>query len=140
MDHALPNFTCEQTTQRYIPIDPGPRIREVRSDDVIHDTISATVTYKNGSNEYSDVKIARHPSKTSLFNLAGPIVAGDFGSGCYRYSARRRQRRSRFEGATDSPQDEDYVFDLRIPAAKNHAFSYYENGADTLPVSPARFL
>lgn len=48
MDHALPNLTCEQATQRYTPVDPGPRIREVRSDDLIQDTINATVSYEKG--------------------------------------------------------------------------------------------
>lgn len=142
MDQALPNFTCEQTTQRYIPIDPGPHVPVVRrSDGGIHDTISATVTYENGSNEYSDMKIASHPVQGSWFDLTGPIVIGDFGSGLRSIFREENAAAFSFRESSDGPQGRDYVFDFRIPAGKNHTFTYYENGAETRPdVSGALFV
>ena len=113
----------------------------MRSDDLIQDTINATVSYENGSNEYSDVNIAGHPTQASLFNLTGPIVAGDFGSGLLSIFREENAAAFSFRELTDGPQGREYVFDFSIPAAKNHAFNYYENGAEMHPdVTGALFV
>ena len=134
MDHALPDFTCRQTTERYLPIWPGRRNPELRrSDDPVQDTITATVTYENGSDEYSDVKIGDRSIESSRLGLAGPITTGDFGSGLLSIFREENAAMFSFRQAIAGPQDREYAFDFRIPLTTNHTFSYYETGAETHP-------
>lgn len=132
MDHALPNFTCRQTTERYLPIWPGRRNPELRrSDDPVQDRITATVTYENGSDEYSDVKIGDRAIESSRLDLAGPISTGDFGSGLLSIFREENDAVFSFREAVAGLRE--YAFDFRIPAATNHTFRYYETGAETHP-------
>lgn len=85
---------------------------------------------KKGGNEYSDVNIAGHPTQASLFNLTGPIAAGDFGSGLLSIFREENAAAFSFRELTDGPQGREYVFDFSIPAAKNRAFNYYERSRD----------
>ncbi|HKR30836.1 MAG TPA: hypothetical protein VJT08_10170 [Terriglobales bacterium] len=134
MDHALPDFTCRQTTERYLPIWPGRRNPELRrSDDPVQDTITATVTYENGSDEYSDVKIGDRSIESSRLDLTGPISTGDFGSVLLSVFRQENAATFAFREGTDGPKGREYAFDFRIPAATNHTFRYYETGAETHP-------
>src|SRR5258708_580108 len=81
MDRALPNFVCKQTTERYFPIDASYRqSEERRPDDILADTVSATVTYEDGVDQYSDIEIGDKPAQQDAFFRTGPMTTGDFGS------------------------------------------------------------
>jgi hypothetical protein len=134
MDHALPNFSCEQTTQRYFPIVPGDRNPEQRrADDTIQSTVSATVTYENGIDQYSKVTIGDQPAQSAFVGLNAPITTGDFGSGLLSIFRQENAATFSFRDESNGPDGNDYVFDFRIPATTNQAFTVYENGSSTHP-------
>jgi hypothetical protein len=134
MDRALPNFVCKQTTQRYFPIDASYRqSEERRPDDILADTVSATVTYEDGVDQYSDVEIGDKPAQQDAFFRTGPITTGDFGSELLSVLLKENATTFSFRGQENGPDGVEYVFDFRIPAATNHAFTYREDGSETHP-------
>ena len=134
MDHALPNFTCDQTTQRYFPIGPGKRNPEQRrDDDTIQSTVSATVTYENGIDQYGNVRVGNQPVQSQFVTLTGSITTGDFGSGLLSIFRQENAARFSFSSQTDASDGREYVFDFQIPATMNRAFTLYENGLSTHP-------
>jgi hypothetical protein len=73
MEKSLPNFVCEQTTQRYFPFSAIYRkSEERRPDDTVSDTVSATVIYENGADRYANVKIGDRPVEPSKFRSVWP--------------------------------------------------------------------
>jgi hypothetical protein len=134
MDRALPNFICKQTTQRYFPIDASYRQSEDRRpDDLLADTVSATVTYEDGVDQYADIKIGDKPVQQDASVLTGPIASGDFGSELLSILLEENATVFAFRGQENGPNGIEYVFDFRIPAATNHAFTYREDGSGTHP-------
>jgi hypothetical protein len=133
MDRALPNFTCQQTTQRYVPISAIIRQSEERRvDDIVADTVSATVTYENRIDRYTDIKIGDRPAPQDAVNLAG-LTTGDFGSELVSIFLEETAAVFAFRGQENSQGVEEYVFDFRIPAGTNHAFTLREDGSETHP-------
>jgi len=134
MDRALPNFVCKQTTERYFPIDASYRhSEERRPDDILADSVSATVTYEDGVDQYADIRIGDKPAQQEALILAGPITTGDFGSELFSILLEENATVFAFRGQENGPDGVEYVFDFRIPAATNHAFTYREDGSGTHP-------
>lgn len=143
-DRLLPNFTCEQTTQRYLPVEPQvwrsekgfvyEDVEQRHPDDLIADIVKATVTYEKGADRYTEVRIGARPAEQSVFNLIGPIAMGDFGSELL--SIFREDNAVLFtfrERETDLNGDNNLVFDFRIPSRNNHLFTLREEPLATHP-------
>ncbi len=132
---TLPNFVCEQTTQRYRPIDSDARGSEERQvDDAVADTIRATVTYEGGVSRYSNIMIGEKPVQGEMFDVPGTTSIGEFGSELL--SIFLQENAATFESlkTTKSLSGEDnYVFGVRISGANNHSWILREDGLAARP-------
>jgi hypothetical protein len=134
MEKSLPNFVCEQTTQRYFPFSAIYRKSEARRpDDTVSNTVSATVIYENGADRYANVKIGDRPVEGNKLDLLGPITSGDFGSELLSIFRVENGVTFKLREQVTRPGGGEYVFDFRIPAAMNHAFTLIENGLQARP-------
>lgn len=134
MEKSLPNFVCEQTTQRYFPFSATYRkSEERRPDDTVSDTVSATVIYENGADRYANIKLGDRLVERSLLDLFGPIASGDFGSELLSIFRAANGATFTLRGEVTRPSGGEYLFGFHIPAAMNHAFTLFENGSQTRP-------
>lgn len=60
-------------------------------------------------------------------------ATGDFGSELLSIFAQENAATFSFSRMQDDHEGEEYVFDFHIPAGRNHAFTYREDGAETHP-------
>lgn len=133
MRRSLPNFICEQTTERHKPLRVGRRRIEGTPDDTIVDTITATVTFEDGVNHYSDIRVGDRPVPGDMFDIDGMTSMGEFGSDLLSIFLEENAAAFSWRERTKTLQGEALVFDFRVPAASNHAWVLKEKDANTHP-------
>lgn len=70
---TLPNFIARQTTTRYV-------MEGARGNWRALDVVSANLVYRNGEEEYTEIKIGNKPVNQSMEELGGLHTKGEFGS------------------------------------------------------------
>jgi hypothetical protein len=130
MDRALPNFVCKQTTQRYFPFSSRSRRSDERiPTDIVADTVSATVTYEGGVDQYADVRVGGKSGNGAL--TARPITSGNFASELLSIFLEENAAIFIFHGEKKSRSGPEYVFEFRISGAT--PLTYREGTLETHP-------
>lgn len=132
MRRTLPNFVCEQTTERHRPYSTRRGDPDFRTD-ILLDTISATVTYEDGANHYDDIRVSDQAVSGEMFDIAGLTSMGEFGSDLLSLFLAENAASFRFREYTKTLEANAIVFDFYIPAAANHSWIYREKNASTRP-------
>lgn len=132
MRRTLPNFVCEQTTERHRAVSirrggagtPG---------DAVSDVVTATVTFEDWTNRYDDIKVDGVPVETNIFDLEGLTSMGEFGSDLLSIFFAENAAVFRFRQRTKTLEGEALVFDFYVAAPTNHSWTLREKDLSTHP-------
>jgi hypothetical protein len=93
---------------------------ERRGDDIVADTILATVRYEGGISRYSDITVGEKLVQGEMLDIAGATSVGEFGSELLSIFLKESAAEFEFRGETKSLTEDDNVFGFRISTANNH--------------------
>ncbi len=134
MQHTLPNFVCNQETQRYVPILVSVRhSEERRPDDIVADTVTAVATYEDGATRYTDIKVNDVPKSDGMTDLPGVTVFGEFGAQLVSLFLDENSVIFRFREEAKTPDGDVLVFEFEVPAGKNNSWVLREGEFSTQP-------
>ena len=132
MRRTLPNFVCEQTTQRHRAVSMR-RGGERTSGDAVADVVTATVTFEDWKNRYDDIKIDGVPVDTDMFDLDGLSSMGEFASDLLSIFFAENAAAFRFRQKTKTLEGDALVFDFYVAAATNRSWMLREKNRSTHP-------
>lgn len=115
-DQQFPNFVCDQTTERYESFRLDSSRQVVRPSSVI----TATVTYLDGGESYSNVKMNGKPARAELLDLGGMSSKGEFATLLRNIFIPESKARFSYAGETTLESQPALAFDFDVAAEHSH--------------------
>ena len=124
LHYRLPNFICDQQTERY-ELNLGQL--------VLRDVITAQVTHDTSGERYSEVKLNHKPTDAKMSDLLGMWSVGEFGADLQVVFEPQSLAKFKFVRATSIHSTPVYVYEFRVAQENNTSWTLYVQKLGTRP-------